>query len=199
MERRCEDVYCDSLPEYVEKMTKRFFVSGAERNIIKSQLDSSADNVLAVIKRCSSGFPQILLVHPFYKGEVFPTVFWLSCPKLRKDIFQLEDQGLLEKLTDKEKKSSSFSQKMKKAHDEYSLCRRKLMKNEQWKQAASISEDIVKTLKDSGVGGIRTSSGLKCLHTHYAHYAAGGENPVGRITSDHLEIPWLCRSCYSYI
>lgn len=32
-----------------------------------------------------------------------------------------------------------------------------------------------------GVGG--TDSGVKCLHAHYAHVAAGGDNPVGSLVA----------------
>jgi hypothetical protein len=33
-----------------------------------------------------------------------------------------------------------------------------------------------------GVGGAAT--GVKCLHAHYAHAAAGRENPVGQVVAD---------------
>ncbi len=36
-----------------------------------------------------------------------------------------------------------------------------------------------------GVGGTR--EGVKCLHAHYAHHGAGGENPVGRLVADWIE------------
>ena len=36
-----------------------------------------------------------------------------------------------------------------------------------------------------GVGGAR--AGVKCLHAHYAHTRAGGENPVGSIVMDWIE------------
>jgi hypothetical protein len=35
-----------------------------------------------------------------------------------------------------------------------------------------------------GVGGTR--EGVKCLHAHYAYLLAGGDDPVGRWTHDHL-------------
>lgn len=36
-----------------------------------------------------------------------------------------------------------------------------------------------------GVGGTR--QGVKCLHAHYAHTRAGGENPIGEIVADWIE------------
>jgi hypothetical protein len=35
-----------------------------------------------------------------------------------------------------------------------------------------------------GVGGTR--EGLKCLHAHYAHWLAGGDDPVGEWTNTQL-------------
>ena len=36
-----------------------------------------------------------------------------------------------------------------------------------------------------GVGGTRR--GVKCLHTHYAWYLVGGDDPVGRWVHDRLD------------
>jgi hypothetical protein len=36
-----------------------------------------------------------------------------------------------------------------------------------------------------GVGGTR--AGIKCLHAHYAHSRAGGENPVGDLVREWIE------------
>jgi hypothetical protein len=36
-----------------------------------------------------------------------------------------------------------------------------------------------------GVGG--TAEGVKCLHAHFAHHAAGGQNPVGRLVASWVE------------
>ncbi len=197
MSERCTRKSAENLTNYVVKKANEFSVSSCERKIIERQLDTEPYNVLAVVKRCASGFPRILLVHPFYQGEVFPTIFWLSCPELRERIFALEDGGLLEKITDREAVSSAFSQEMQDAHTEYAHCRRELISGEKWQEAARISEDIIYTLKNSGVGGIRTSSGIKCLHAHFAHYLAGGKNPAGKSTAEALEFPWLCRRCYN--
>lgn len=36
-----------------------------------------------------------------------------------------------------------------------------------------------------GVGGAR--AGVKCLHAHYAHTRAGGDNPVGELVAGWIE------------
>jgi len=40
-------------------------------------------------------------------------------------------------------------------------------------------------LPSGGVGGSRR--GVKCLHAHYADYAAGNRNPVGADTAEEIE------------
>lgn len=49
---------------------------------------------------------------------------------------------------------------------------------------ASLPEDSLPR-PSGGVGG--TSAGVKCLHAHYAHSKAGGDNPVGEMVSDWIE------------
>ena len=47
-------------------------------------------------------------------------------------------------------------------------------------------------LATSGVGGIRSPQGVKCLHTHAADYLARGENAIGAETLELLQKPWFC-------
>ena len=42
-----------------------------------------------------------------------------------------------------------------------------------------------KPAPSGGVGG--TARGVKCLHAHYAHTAAGGDNPVGKLVAGWIE------------
>lgn len=46
----------------------------------------------------------------------------------------------------------------------------------------TLLEDGMHPAPSGGVGG--ASGGVKCLHAHYAHTRAGGENPVGRLVDD---------------
>ncbi|SDM08385.1 DUF501 domain-containing protein [Halarsenatibacter silvermanii] len=173
-------------------------ISAAGRRLVEQQLGRSAKNALAICDRCSSGFPRVVKVHPFFEREVFPTTYWLTCPRLKSRVQKLEDEGLLDRLTEKEKSDEEFARAVQRAHEEYAQKRRSLMDEKLWKKAAELSRDVIEVLKNSGVGGIRTEKGLKCLHTHLAHYLAGGNNPVGRITAASLEFPTLCRDCSDY-
>lgn len=172
-------------------------ISEREKHIISGQLGREPENALAIVRRCSAGFPQLLLVHPFRGENVFPTIYWLSCPELNDRISRLEDRGLLAELTRREKENGIFGRRMEAAHKNYARRRRELMCEDDWEGVKALSDDALKTLRHSGVAGIRTSSGLKCLHAHFAHFMAGGENPAGERTAALLNRPWLCRRCCS--
>ncbi len=49
---------------------------------------------------------------------------------------------------------------------------------------AAMPEDWTGPRPSGGVGGTRR--GVKCLHAHYAHHLAGGDDPVGRWVHSHL-------------
>ena len=42
-------------------------------------------------------------------------------------------------------------------------------------------------LHDVGIAGIRDFTNVKCLHTHYAHYLATGQNLVGEWVQELLD------------
>ncbi len=45
----------------------------------------------------------------------------------------------------------------------------------------------VRALRDVGIAGIRNPASVKCLHTHYAHYLATGQNLVGQWVHEALK------------
>jgi len=49
---------------------------------------------------------------------------------------------------------------------------------------AAIPPDHTGPVPSGGVGGTR--AGVKCLHAHYAHLLAGGDDPVGRWIAEQL-------------
>ena len=44
----------------------------------------------------------------------------------------------------------------------------------------------MQVLRDTGVGGLRFASQVKCLHAHLAHALSGADNPIGRRVIDAL-------------
>lgn len=161
--------------------------------VIKEQLEREPDNLLDIIKYCPSGKPAVLLTVPFGEDQnVFPTIYWLSCPYLVKEVSKLEDKGLIKKLTLKLKKNKLFRKRMEREHEVYARKRMALLEQKKIDAIKKISPDIIKVLKNSGVGGIRDKNGIKCLHTHLADYMVNGENPVGEIVNQFVEWPKEC-------
>ena len=169
-----------------------------EEKVIAAQLDSEIVRVLRVVKRCPAGFPQLLLLKPISPELISPTVFWLSCPVLRERISRLEDRGLLEELTARYQNNQDFACRLARAHQAYAALRRNLLSAGDREKAAEISQDLLDTLLNSGVGGIKDRGGLKCLHAHFAHYFAGYVNPAGSEVAARLSNPYLCRYCKKY-
>lgn len=170
-----------------------------ELNIIKGQLEDPAENVIKVIKYCPTNYPMVILVHPFYNDKPFPTIYWLSCPVIKEDIFKLEDAGYIERLKIKKNETKEFRKKLEDAHNRYSKSRIDLLSENELENAKEISEDLFNMLLKSGVAGIREKEGIKCLHGHFADYIITRDNPVGREVAKEIDIPSNCNFCRRYL
>ncbi len=168
------------------------------RSIIKFQLGREPHNLKGVALYCPFYKPAVLVTNPFSKEHgVFPTTYWLSCPYLVKEVSRLEDKGLIRELTDRLQSDPDFKEKMERAHTNYRRQRMKLLQDDFRDDIESLSPDIIRVLKKSGVGGIRDKEGIKCLHTHLADYLVHGQNPAGEIVWKKLDWPEECDLCYS--
>jgi len=171
-------------------------VKVTERKIIELQLDREINNFLKVVRYCPFDYPAVVLVNPYKDNLPAPTIYWLTCPYLNYEIDRLESESnLIDYLGEALKKDDEFRVKMKSAHSKYAEERRKLLSDKQLRQAEEVSEDLFKTLKFSGVGGIKDFKGIKCLHTHLADYLAGADNPAGEIVFSKVDWPENCKIC----
>ena len=63
-------------------------------------------DVLAVARRCRFGFPQVVVSAPLSRGmKPFPTLFWLTCPFLKRRCGELES---MQKIAELEKLFASM-------------------------------------------------------------------------------------------
>lgn len=154
-----------------------------EKEIVKNQLGRKPENAQKVVVYCTGGMPAVTLTAPVGEGgkTINPTIYWLTCPFLVREISRLEDRGLISELTEKLHSNEDFRGKMEQVHNDYSRRRMKLISEEQLQAVREISADIPVMLKEAGVGGIRDKGGIKCLHTHYADYLVNGDNPIGEV------------------
>ncbi len=157
-------------------------VSKEDLKIIEKQLGRGVSNVLNIEKRCIYGYPQVIKSFPLKDGKPFPTLYWLTCPYLVEEVSKLEAQ---QKITEIEKiiqNNPELKRKMIRVHKEEIEKRMKLLEE----KINSLPENMIKKLKETGIGGIEDFSRIKCLHLHYASYLVGENNPVGEIVDRYI-------------
>ena len=96
-----------------------------------------------------------------HDGTPMPTRFWLVDRELTVAVSRLEAGGAVRRA-----EGAVDAAELAAAHDAYAAER----------DTALLAEHDGPR-PHGGVGGTRT--GVKCLHAHYAHYLAGGDDPVG--------------------
>jgi hypothetical protein len=104
-------------------------------------------------------------------GTPMPTRFWLIDPDLTRRIGTLESVGGVRR-AEAEVDPAAVAD----AHARYGRQR-----------DALIDPAYSGPRPSGGVGGTR--QGVKCLHTHYAWYLAGGDDPIGAWTEAQLAEP----------
>ncbi len=108
---------------------------------------------------------------PEKDGKPFPTLYWLTCPHLRKKVSKLESEGWIKRFEEIIQKDENFKERLVRAHLQIREKRESLIKD----------ESIRKVLQRVGSGGIRNLTRVKCLHLHLADFLAGIDNPVGEM------------------
>jgi exopolyphosphatase/guanosine-5'-triphosphate,3'-diphosphate pyrophosphatase len=103
-------------------------------------------------------------------GEPFPTTYWLTCSAAVKAVSRLEADGWIARINERILVDTAFGDAVEAAHRTY---------------AEDRADGSPEALAWGGVGGTRT--GVKCLHAHYAHHLAGGQDPVGAWVAEQVE------------
>lgn len=145
-----------------------------DRAVVEAQIGRPLRAESEVVARCHLGLPVVVRVPPHLDdGTPFPTLFWLTCPLAAKRIGRLESVGGVKRMESKADSDPEFGAALTRAHVSYAAER----------DGYSIGEPG--PVPTGGVGG--TAKGVKCLHAHYAHTAAGRENPVGDLVAGWIE------------
>lgn len=149
-------------------------MSDHDRQVVEVQIGRPIRAESEVVARCHLGMPVVVEVPPHLDdGTPFPTLYWLTCPVANSRIGRLEGAGGVKRMEAKAESDSEFDSDLEDAHRAY----------ERERDARVINVDGPQP--SGGVGGART--GVKCLHAHYAHFAAGGSNPVGELVAGWVE------------
>lgn len=154
----------------------------SDEEALRAQLGRPLRAESIPVKRCSLHLPIVIAVPPVLEnGEPFPTRYWLTCPLAHKRIARLEAAGGVKAYEERRKTDAIFSAALDRAHAAYAEERDALVTGE------------VRIKPRGGVAGV--AGGVKCLHAHFAHAAAGGENPIGQEVATEiapLECPEPC-------
>ncbi len=145
-----------------------------DRLVIETQIGRPLRADSEVVVRCHLGLPVAVRVPPHLDdGTPFPTRYWLTCPLATTRIARLESAGGVKRMENKALVDPEFAIGLERAHAAY---------------AAERDDAITHTTAPKPTGGVAGSArGVKCLHAHYAHAAAGGDNPVGELVAGWIE------------
>jgi hypothetical protein len=122
-----------------------------------------------VVVRTPAGRPVVIRNAPLLRdGTPMPTRYWLVDPELDRAVARLESSGGV-----RAAEAEVDPVALRAAHDAYAA-----------ERDAAIDGAHGGPRPFGGVGGTR--QGVKCLHAHYAHHLAGGDDPVGEWVATRL-------------
>jgi hypothetical protein len=114
-------------------------------------------------------------------GTPFPTLYYLTCPRVTAAVSTLESAGLMREMNARLAQDPALAARYQQAHERY-LARR---------------EEIGHVDEIDGVSAGGMPTRVKCLHVHVAHALAVGPgvNPFGDETLDQINPWWTDGRC----
>lgn len=157
-------------------------ISAADIEAVAAQLGRPPRGMLEVSSRCPSGHPNGVKTEPrLPDGTPFPTLFYLTCPRLTGAIGTLESSGLMAEMTARLGQDSELAEAYRRAHEAY-LAER---------------EAIAHVPEIAGISAGGMPDRVKCLHVLVGHALAKGPgvNPLGDEAVRLLGDWWTGSSC----
>ncbi len=155
-------------------------VTESDRAIVAEQLGRSPRALRAIAARCPSGHPSVVQTSPrLDDGTPFPTLYYLTCPRLNSLVGKLEASGAMRGMTERLQDDPELAAAYRRTHESY-LAER----------------DAIEPLGHQVTAGGMPGR-VKCLHVHLAHALAVGPgvNPFGDETLDLLRAEWPTGDC----
>jgi len=155
--------------------------------VLRWQLGRPARGVIAIPVTCLYGYPQVttnrFLIRLHEGFELFPNVFWLTCPYLVQEVGRLEAGGGVREAEQLIRDDPGIAARYFASHREYREERRRFLLPEEkdFLESVGALEAV-----DTGVGGLRNPRRVKCLHLQLAHHMARKTNPVGQWAAERL-------------
>jgi hypothetical protein len=156
-------------------------IPASDEQILTWQLGRSPRGVVAVAHRCPCGAPDVVRTMPrLPDGTPFPTLYYLTCPRLASAIGRLEGGGLMRRMEERLADDQTLAASYRRAHWAYLQAREEL--------------EVVPEIEGVSAGGMPDR--VKCLHVLAAHALADGPgvNPLGDEVIVELD-DWWSRGC----
>jgi uncharacterized protein len=136
----------------------------------------------SVVRTCPAGHPLVLRCAPLRivggRPLPFPTLYWLACDEVARQLSQLERTGAIERIQSLLREDVALRDAIASDHRAYAAEREALLEPE---ERLLLSEHaLLEPLRARGIGGIEDPATVKCLHLHYAHHLARGST-IGRL------------------
>jgi hypothetical protein len=154
-------------------------LSQTDTCVVAAQLQRTPRSVIDVAHRCPCGNPDVVRTAPrLDDGTPFPTLYYLTCPRLASEIGRLESEGVMREMEALLAADADLAADYRAAHEAYLEDRE--------------SEGVVPEISGISAGGMPDR--VKCLHVLVAHALAVG-NPIGDIVRERLDPWWLAGPC----
>ena len=155
-------------------------VAESDRAAVQRQLGREPRGLRRVTHRCACGEPDVVETEPrLPDGTPFPTLYYLTCPRLTGAVSTLEAEGRMRQMQDRLAEDAELAARYRKAHEFY-LAQRTAIRD-------------VPEISGVTAGGMPDR--VKCLHVLVGHaLAAGpGTNPFGDEALDEITERGLAR------
>ncbi|WP_375000365.1 DUF501 domain-containing protein [Aeromicrobium sp. CTD01-1L150] len=141
-------------------------VAQSDLDAVAAQLGRPPRGTLEISARCPSGHPAVVKTEPrLPDGTPFPTLYYVTCPRLAGAVGTLEASGLMADMSARLTQDEDLARRYAAAHEDY-LREREAIGN-------------VPEIEGVSAGGMPTR--VKCLHVLVGHSLAKGPglNPLG--------------------
>ncbi len=162
--------------------------SSAELRLVTALLGRPPLLPFTVVDRCPDTTPRVLAVPPVARADSrwrpFPTIYWLSCPRLHHEVSRLESNGWVHRYTDQIAADTALA-------EAFLIGQRWLITHRRAQipggiDVESLPARVLARLDHTNIAGCRELLAIKCLHAHVAQHLAVGRNPVGAAVLDQI-------------
>jgi len=157
-------------------------VDPSDLDAVAEQLGRPPRGVRRIAARCASGHPAVVETEPrLTDGTPFPTLYYVTCPRLAGAIGTLEGSGLMREMSERLADDAELASQYARAHERYLAQREAILH--------------VPEIEHVSAGGMPTR--VKCLHVLVGQSLADGPgvNPLGDEALAMLAGVWPSGSC----